>query len=94
MKNTVHGAIMLLGCTSCHSPHSSAHRPLLNEAMPGLCKRCHEEEQLAKAELHRSIGDTSCLTCHDPHATDAPKLLTEGEDGAEHDKGSVTMVRP
>ncbi len=75
MKNTVHGAIMLLGCTSCHSPHSSENERLLNEAIPALCKRCHEETQIARSDLHGSIGDISCTTCHNPHATDSPMLL-------------------
>jgi predicted CXXCH cytochrome family protein len=75
MKNTVHGAVLFLGCTSCHNPHSSENERLLYEPIPALCKRCHEESKMARSELHGSIGDTSCSICHNPHASDSPMLL-------------------
>ncbi len=75
MKNTVHGALFL-GCTSCHSPHSSENDRLLKEAVPGLCMRCHEETVVTgKNTTHESMDGVSCSSCHNPHATDSPMLL-------------------
>lgn len=78
MKKNFHLAL-LLGCTSCHDPHSSEEVHLLKAGMPDLCMRCHEKKLLTAKAPHDSIGDTSCSMCHDPHATDGPKLLLYGE---------------
>ena len=75
MKNTVHGAI-ILGCTTCHDPHASAHARLLKEDVPALCVGCHQDRFTPGKETgHVLAGNEACSSCHNPHASDAPKLM-------------------
>jgi predicted CXXCH cytochrome family protein len=74
-KATVHGAL-ILGCTTCHNPHSTDHAHILKEEIPRLCLNCHEERLAAlKSAPHPIAGNEACSSCHHPHATDAPKLV-------------------
>jgi predicted CXXCH cytochrome family protein len=93
MKNTVHGAVML-GCTSCHDPHTSDHAKLLKEAIPQLCLTCHENPVTAqKGATHAMTGKELCSTCHNPHATDAPKLVESGR-GSPPDDRTTLAAKP
>jgi len=90
-KTTVHGALML-GCTSCHDPHSTDHAHVLKEEIPRLCLNCHEERMTAKkSSVHVLKGNEACSTCHHPHATDAPKLVRTQPDGTV--KGQTAMSK-
>ena len=75
MKNNVHSAIVL-GCTSCHDPHSSSDAKLLVSNLPELCFNCHEKNLIVgKNNSHQLTAGEMCTSCHNPHSTDAPQLL-------------------
>lgn len=46
-KKFLHPAVSM-GCTTCHSPHSSNTAPLLVKTVPVLCKTCHEDNATGK----------------------------------------------
>ncbi len=46
-KKFVHAAVGM-GCTTCHSPHSSNTAPLLLNPVVALCKTCHEDKASGK----------------------------------------------
>lgn len=75
-KKTTHDALVL-GCTSCHNPHSSMDTSLLISRLPDLCFNCHEKDSVfGKNTKHPPVaGGTRCINCHNPHATDTPQLL-------------------
>jgi predicted CXXCH cytochrome family protein len=68
-------------CTSCHNPHNSARRRLLNAESPGLCATCHEDiwqEATQSPVQHEAVKEgRACLNCHGPHATNVEHLLNE-----------------
>jgi len=88
-KATVHGALML-GCTSCHDPHSTEHARVLKEEIPRLCLNCHEERLTAKdGRTHVLAGNEACSSCHHPHATDAPKLVRSQPESTVKDQTAM-----
>lgn len=63
-----------VGCTSCHSVHSSASEEnyLLKTSQPKLCYTCHTDIKPAFAQpFHHKVdeGLIKCSDCHDPHGT-------------------------
>ncbi len=63
-------------CTSCHNPHATEYRPLLQADVRDLCTACHPmAKELAKAQLHPPFELLSCTSCHGPHASDYKILL-------------------
>jgi predicted CXXCH cytochrome family protein len=90
-KATVHAAIVL-GCTTCHNPHSTDHAHVLKEGIPRLCLNCHEERLTAqKGAPHAVAGNEACSTCHHPHATDSPKLVRSPSEGTA--KGETALIK-
>lgn len=88
-KATVHGALML-GCTSCHDPHSTDHARVLKEEIPRLCLNCHEERLTAKdGRTHVLAGNEACSSCHHPHATDTPKLVRSQPESTVKDRTAM-----
>jgi DmsE family decaheme c-type cytochrome len=62
-----------VGCTSCHSVHSSGDKEqLLKAAQPTLCFQCHTDVKPAfSMPFHHKVNEglLSCSDCHDPHGT-------------------------
>lgn len=72
----VHTAVRQGSCLSCHSPHSSNYKGLLNEPREKVCLTCHEVEPLlTKAVKHAPVAEGRCLDCHNPHGSDAPNSI-------------------
>src|SRR6185369_11330295 len=64
-------------CTTCHTPHASDQKSLLNESQKSLCLTCHD---LGATLTHKPAADGNCTACHAPHSAPAAKLLKlEGE---------------
>ncbi len=78
-------------CSGCHDPHSSDNpRYFLKGVGEALCRRCHDDETLArhKHPVGRPPkflvpgmrldpnGNLTCLTCHDPHGSDSDRMAT------------------
>ncbi|ANB01665.1 DmsE family decaheme c-type cytochrome [Ectothiorhodospira sp. BSL-9] len=65
-------------CVTCHDPHGSIHRPLLNARAPGLCQQCHlgshSDVGLSGASMDFRVQGRSCLNCHSQiHGTNHPR---------------------
>jgi predicted CXXCH cytochrome family protein len=72
-SKNVHTAVRQGSCLSCHAPHSSNYKGLLNEPSNKICMNCHEVEPLlTKAVKHAPVAEGRCLDCHSPHGSDAP----------------------
>jgi len=66
-------------CASCHEPHVSTGRKLLESDGRDMCLSCHESLQTeieSARVVHQPVLD-DCQLCHDPHATDTPALLLD-----------------
>jgi predicted CXXCH cytochrome family protein len=83
----VHEAVADGSCTDCHTPHASAHRPLLLNDQPTLCGECHEILGEYDTQLHSAITDGSCTDCHMAHAGSQPKLLVSTYSIERYPKG-------
>lgn len=73
-KKGVHAALGM-GCTSCHSPHSSNTPKLLLSEAPELCFTCHDKALFSKKTTHAPVAGGMCLTCHVPHSSAEVALL-------------------
>ncbi len=64
-------------CTGCHEPHGSDYTPLLVQAQPELCYKCHPRFRTSSRKpSHHPIGlDLTCASCHNPHAAQYPGLI-------------------
>lgn len=63
-------------CTSCHNPHASQYRALINVDERQLCITCHPiGRELNRANQHPPAANLWCLTCHNPHASDYKGIL-------------------
>lgn len=76
-KKTVHAALMM-GCGSCHNPHSTDSQKLLLADMPGLCFNCHDKKKFDGRTVHPPVMGGMCTSCHNPHSSDSAKLLLAG----------------
>jgi predicted CXXCH cytochrome family protein len=75
-SKNVHTAVRQGSCLSCHAPHSSLYKGLLNESPQSVCMTCHEVEPLlTKAVRHAPVAEGRCLDCHSPHGSDAPYAI-------------------
>jgi predicted CXXCH cytochrome family protein len=67
-------------CLTCHNPHDSMQRKLLNADIFDQCTSCHVgiKETVAHATTkHGALTQgKKCLSCHNPHASNVEKLLT------------------
>jgi DmsE family decaheme c-type cytochrome len=71
-------ALASVACDDCHNPHVAATDPLLREATPALCYRCHitVRAQFSLNERHPvDQGGVACTDCHDPHRRARRSLL-------------------
>jgi predicted CXXCH cytochrome family protein len=63
-------------CTTCHSPHSSGNKDLINNASLGeVCYTCHDSKRTPAGTTHNPVLTGKCNGCHDPHESDNPNLL-------------------
>ena len=68
--NVLHGPVAAGYCNSCHHPHSSKNKKLLNHKIEQLCLYCHEWDDVSKNNEHEEINKSSCMDCHNPHGDD------------------------
>ncbi|MBI1749327.1 MAG: hypothetical protein HY234_06415 [Acidobacteria bacterium] len=81
VKGSRHGALDL-GCDTCHVTHKTGDgsqpefRYHLTEAVPALCRNCHDTADKAMMEAHggQPLAQSNCVACHNPHASRRPKL--------------------
>lgn len=70
------------GCLTCHSPHTSSTKYLLNRpSIQATCATCHNTGLRKFAHQPYLQGD--CSLCHEPHQS-ANKTLLRGGSGPEH----------
>jgi len=78
-KTHVHEPVKSGECESCHKPHGTSERFLLEvgEDQSGLCLGCHDAEPFKKKYMHGPAAVGSCSKCHDPHES-SERLLLKG----------------
>ena len=67
-------------CISCHKPHGSSARNLLdvtNGDQTPLCLGCHESGPFKQKFMHGPAAVGNCTECHDPHQAAVKALLKE-----------------
>lgn len=76
-KKYVHPPVQEGDCTSCHKPHGTDHRYLLEvgEDRTQLCLNCHDPEPFKQNFMHGPAAVGSCNVCHDPHESSEKALL-------------------
>ncbi len=75
-KNTVIHPAMKGKCTSCHSAHESAIKPLLKSKVEDMCTTCHDAPGMDLPIKHLAlVMSKSCVRCHNPHSSPYPKML-------------------
>ncbi|MDW7774427.1 MAG: cytochrome c3 family protein [Desulfobulbaceae bacterium] len=66
-------------CASCHRPHSSNYKPLLDDTMEKLCFKCHLDlgDEVAESKFrHGPVKTGDCTSCHNKiHGSTFVKLL-------------------
>jgi predicted CXXCH cytochrome family protein len=68
-------------CISCHNPHQSTYKFLLESGPSSarLCFTCHDEEDKMEYKyLHGPVASEDCLACHNPHASEYKDLVRKG----------------
>ncbi len=73
-KKNVHAALMM-GCTTCHNPHSTDAQKLLVAELPDLCFNCHDKKKFDGKTIHPPVMGGMCTSCHNPHSSNNAKLL-------------------
>lgn len=72
-QKSVHTAIRMGSCLSCHAAHSSEYAGLVSQPRELVCLDCHEVEPLlTKAVRHAPVAEGRCLECHDAHGGNLP----------------------
>lgn len=71
----VHGPVAAADCLICHEHHRSMNDHLLDEPVPELCYRCHEERDIELIPDHSTETASECLNCHVGHASPIKGLL-------------------
>lgn len=61
-------------CITCHNPHRSVERSLLNMPVFDTCVDCHDEPEDLSESAHAGDNVENCIACHDPHFGIAPFL--------------------
>ncbi|MDH4231990.1 MAG: cytochrome C [Nitrospirota bacterium] len=80
-KNRLHWPLVSReGCLSCHTPHGSLQKGLLNRKVSEICGKCHADT-IARHEKaavkHNPVKEGNCTYCHSPHASDNFLLLKQ-----------------
>jgi predicted CXXCH cytochrome family protein len=77
----VHDPVMKGECTSCHNPHGSNIRRLINADTVGqMCLSCHESAT-THAHQHTPVAQGDCTSCHRAHTSMyAGLLVAKGQD--------------
>ena len=64
-----------LACNSCHNPHGSESRAMLNaSSVNDVCYSCHAEKRGPFIWEHAPVRG-SCLNCHEVHGSNHEALL-------------------
>lgn len=64
-----------MACSSCHAPHGSPTRPLLQGvSVNDTCYGCHAEKRGPFLWEHAPVVE-SCMNCHDPHGSLRDNML-------------------
>ena len=64
-----------LSCESCHNPHGSPTRPMLNaNTVNDVCYSCHAEKRGPFIWEHAPVRE-NCLNCHEAHGSNQEVLL-------------------
>ena len=64
-----------MSCESCHNPHGSPTRPMLNaNTVNDVCYACHAEKRGPFIWEHAPVR-SSCLNCHEAHGSNHDALL-------------------
>ena len=64
-----------LSCESCHNPHGSPTRPMLNAStVNDMCYSCHAEKRGPFIWEHAPVRE-NCLNCHEAHGSNHEALL-------------------
>ncbi len=73
----VHAPVAKGDCQICHAPHGSPIGPNLTEQLPMLCWQCHDEERIARTDVHKeaNIENVACTECHFVHSSQNALLL-------------------
>lgn len=74
-----------VACTDCHEVHRAQAAPLLEQAPPGLCYRCHPDvkAKFALPEHHKvPEGVMACVDCHQPHGSRNRAMMKAHDDRA------------
>jgi len=67
-------------CVTCHNPHASDNRALLQVNERDLCVTCHPvAEEMARDQLHPPFEGRYCTNCHDPHASQWRGILVNNQ---------------
>ncbi len=68
-------------CSSCHNPHASNIKGLMNDEINSLCLNCHKglNKLLKNANIHGAIKDGTCTDCHYAHSGENKNLLLKPE---------------
>lgn len=75
----VHGPVKGGACLSCHKPHGSSARYLLeSDDQTALCLQCHDALAFKQHYMHGPVAVGACTSCHAPHES-AQKGLLKGE---------------
>jgi predicted CXXCH cytochrome family protein len=82
-KKTVHGALDIGGCLTCHQTHKSGDPSKqefafhLDKSAPSLCLTCHDgsDKDLIATHDGQPFQKAVCTDCHNPHGSDAAKLI-------------------
>lgn len=65
-----------MSCESCHNPHGSPTRPMLNATtVNDVCYACHAEKRGPFIWEHAPVRE-NCLNCHEAHGSNQQALLT------------------
>lgn len=91
-------------CSSCHNPHTSNIKGLLNGEINALCLGCHKDIRnlLSKASVHSALKDGRCTDCHYAHSGENKYLLVAEEKNLcrechgrlEADAGKANVHKP
>jgi predicted CXXCH cytochrome family protein len=84
---SVHAAVSVIGCGSCHSgvdassmPHNFTGTKGLSAEGADLCFFCHDKNTFSgKSNVHMPVAGGMCTACHDPHSSGFSKLLISDE---------------
>jgi len=67
-------------CVTCHNPHASDNRALLQVNERDLCVTCHPvAAEMAASQVHPPFEGRYCTNCHDPHASQWKGILVNNQ---------------